>query len=67
MDVKEVTSEDLVQMYHNAWMTYAMSLGNHKSAMNKQLALEYETELMSRSIEINRNLQEGVFNGKGSY
>ena len=65
--IELVPSEDLMKMYQNAWKTYAGCIGNHKSAMNKQFALEYEMELQSRGIEIKRNLEEGVYNGIGSY
>ncbi len=65
--MSNLTNEELVQMFNNAWKTYAECRGNHKSVMNKQLALEYQEELKLRGIEIERNLQEGVYNGKGSY
>jgi len=52
--MSNLTNEELVQMFNNAWKTYAECRGNHK-------------ELKLRGIEIERNLQEGVYNGKGSY
>jgi len=50
--MSNLTNEELVQMFNNAWKTYAECRGNHKSVMNKQLALEYQEELKLRGIEI---------------
>lgn len=71
--MKNLTNEELVQMFNNAWKTYAGCHGHYKSEMNKSLAMDYQTELKFRGIEIkpmydkSGNLIDGIFNGIGSY
>jgi hypothetical protein len=80
MDLKEISTEKLLQWYSNAKKTSSCG-GHYKGQQNEQLYKSYSEELSTRNIIVpkslyesitksvipNVTLPEGVFNGDGSF
>lgn len=78
--LKNVSNEDLLQMYANAYATCSCA-GHHKGRMNEMFVSQYSSELKLRGVIVPKDIHEkmdkdfqsnvvipkGVFNGVGSY
>lgn len=69
-DIKNATTEQLIEAYKNAVTTRAQCGGHHKAEMNSRFSYEYQAELNIRQVDIPIDKichEEGIFNGTGAY
>lgn len=64
--IPELSDSELQEYFSNAQKTYYKCSGHKKAQRNENLLSKYEIEAMRRELHLDRDLSNGVFNGKGS-
>lgn len=65
-----ISTENIIQQYANALVTYSNCNGHHKADMNREKIKEYAARLSELGIPLPNDIELfkiGVFNGDGSY